>query len=378
MPTLAGPKPSRIALLLALLLTLLAWPSTSFATNYDDDDDDAPRTGAVYVLDNAVAGNGILMWNRDERGRLAFALRYPTGGLGTGAGLGSQDALILSENGKYLFAVDAGSNEISSFRVRRSGLELVGRVPSGGERPTSLTIHDDLLYVLNAGGAGNITGFSVARGALTPLPGSTRPLSSSNAGAAQVSFSPNGRTLVVAERFTNTISTYRVDDDTGLAIEQTPTTIASAGAVPFGFAFARSNILVISEAGTSSASSYRLRGGALNLVSGAVQNFQGAACWVVVARNGKFAYTANAGPGTISGYRVANDGSLTLLNADGVTGTAGAGATDMALSRNDSYLYVRNTRAGSISIFAVGRDGSLVKLSDVAGLPDGSAGLAAR
>jgi hypothetical protein len=84
---------------------------------------------------------------------------------------------------------------------------------------------------------------------------------------------------------------------------------------------------VVSEAfggavDASATSSYRLAGGTLTPVSTSVPTTETAACWAVVTRNGQYAYVTNAGSGTVSGYSVGSDGSLTLLDADGVTGSA--------------------------------------------------------
>ena len=117
--------------------------------------------GSVYTLTNSPAGNAVAVFERAKDGTLTPNGTYPTGGVGTGSNLGSQGALILSENGHSLFAVNAGSNTISQFRVTHDGLEWQATVPSGGATPTSLTQHGHVLYVLNAGGAGNITGFVV-------------------------------------------------------------------------------------------------------------------------------------------------------------------------------------------------------------------------
>lgn len=360
----------RPALVIIALLSVLAWPRPSLA---------AGEAGAVYALSNAPDGNVVLVWDRAADGTLTPAGSYPTGGLGTGGGLGSQGAIILSDSGRWLFAVDAGSNEISSFRVRPDGLRLVERVPSGGVTPTSLTLHDDLLFVLNAGGAGNITGFEVDDGELSPIPGSTRPLSGDATAPAQVSFSPDGETLVVTERASNSIVTYEVDDDGEVS---GPTVYPSSGTTPFGFAFGRRGVLVVSEAngapGGSAASSYRLDDDGLSLVTGSAPTFQGAACWVVVTRNGRFAYTSNAASNSISGFSVGNDGSLTLLSADGRAAATDAGPTDMALSRNSQFLYVRNGRAGTIGAYAIASDGSLTPIAGASGLPAGTAGLIAR
>jgi 6-phosphogluconolactonase len=164
--------------------------------------------GAVYTLTNSAAGNAVAVFDRAADGSLTPDGTFPTGGTGTGTGLGSQGAVILSENGQALFAVNAGSNSISYFTVKHDGLDWQATVPSGGTSPISLALHDRVLYVLNAGGAGSITGCVVNGHDLSPLPGSTQPLAVGSSGPAQVSFTPNGKVLVVTERNSNTIDTY--------------------------------------------------------------------------------------------------------------------------------------------------------------------------
>ena len=345
---------------------------------------DRAQPGAVYTLSNAATGNVVLVFDRAADGTLAAAGAFPTGGLGTGGGLGSQGALVLSQGGRFLLAVNAGSDEVSVLRVRPSSLELVGTVPSGGDQPTSVTVHKDLVYVLNAGGAGNIVGFRLGRsGALSPIAGSTRPLSSAAAAPAQVEFSPNGRVLVVTERETNVISTYLVGRD-GLVTG--PNVNPSAGATPFGFAFDNSGRLLVSEAfggaaDASASSSYVLHDdGTLTLLSGSVPTTETAACWLVVTNSGRFAYVTNTGSGSLSGYGIEPDGRLTLLDADGRTGETGAGSApiDAAFDVASRFLYTLNAGNGSISAFAVRSNGSLAELEGVAGLPAGAVGLAAR
>ncbi len=342
----------------------------------------APKqVGAVYALTNTTSGNAVAVWNRSSDGALTPAGTYPTGGAGIAAGLGSQGALVLSQNHQWLFAVNAGSDDISSFRVDRDRLTLVSRVASGGARPTSLTVSGNLLYVLNAGGDGNISGFTVANdGTLAPLADSTRPLSGNATSPAQVQFSPEGSLLLVAERATQSIDAYQVGAD-GRA--SWPVVNHSAGAVPFGFAFGKRDQVFFSEAGggqngLSAASSYRVgAGGSLTVITGSAPTYQGAACWLVVTNDGRYAYTANAASNSISGFGIGADGSLSLITPDGRTGTTGAGPADMALSLDSQFLYVRNGRAGTIGAFAVQADGSLQALGDTSGLPAGSAGLAA-
>jgi hypothetical protein len=110
---------------------------------------DAP--GAVYALTNDPAGNAVLVYDRAADGSLTAAGAYATGGAGSAAGLGSQGAVIVSDDRRWLFAANTGSNSISSFRIHPHGLELVDTESSGGTMPTSVAFRQGLLYVLNAG-----------------------------------------------------------------------------------------------------------------------------------------------------------------------------------------------------------------------------------
>lgn len=337
--------------------------------------------GAVYVETNQAAGNAIAIYNRSTDGSLTLSTTVSTGGVGTGAGLGSEGSVALSNDGRWLFAVNAGSNDISSFHVDANGLTMVDRVASGGMTPISLTIYKNMLYVLNGGGSGNITGFTVDHGKLTALAGSTRFLSNNNAGAApgpaQISFSPDGNTLVVTEKASSMIDTYVVGKD-GMA--SVPTVNPSSGMTPFGFAFTQQGALVVSEAFggaalASAVSSYNVWNGGLNVISASVPTGQTAACWIAVSKNGKFAYSTNAGSGSVSAYAVGPDGSLSLINgAAGITGN-GTSPIDATVSNDGQYLYVLNGRTHNISAFAIQADGTLVNVGTFEGLPAGSVGI---
>ena len=339
--------------------------------------------GAVYTLTNQVSGNGVAIFHRAANGALSYAGVEATGGFGTGSGLGSQGSVVLSADNRHLLAVNAGSDDISLFAVREDGLELIQRIASGGVRPVSVAIRHRLVYVLNAGGSGNIAGFTLgANEQLSAIAGSSRPLSSSNAGAAQISFAPDGRALVVTERFTNAITVYSLDAN-GVAGQ--PQVHASSGATPFGFDFTSEGTLVVSEAfggatDASAASSYTVRDGELSLVTASLGTTETAACWLTVSKNGKFAYTANAGSSSITGYAIGDDGGLTRLDADGVTASTGvgAGALDLTVSGNGRFLYVLTNRSNSVAGFRIGADGSLEEVTVGGGLPAGAVGVAAR
>jgi 6-phosphogluconolactonase len=342
---------------------------------------------AVFTSTNEAAGNAVVMYQRDNQGLLTLVDEFATGGTGTGMGLGNQGAIILSDDGEWLLVVNAASNNITVFQVERNGLLMTDLEPSGGELPVSLTIHDDLVYVLNAGGAGNITGFTLADGDLTPLPDSTRPLSGDPMpGPAQIEFSPDGSLLVVTEKNTNLIDTYEVGAD-GLATGGGPNVQMSAGMTPFGFAFTPQGFLIVSEAfggaaDASAVSSYSIDiDGNLTAVSASVPTTETAACWIAITNGGRFAYTTNTGSGTITGYAIKRPGgSLSILDADGITAETGPGTapTDLALSNNSKFLFALNSATGEIVAFTVDkRTGSLTPLQSVGGLPVNATGLVA-
>ena len=333
----------------------------------------------VYTMSNAPSGNAVLAFEQ-HGDTLVPAGTFPTEGKGSGGGLGNQGAIAFSEDGEILLVSNPGSNEISVFRVRGRDLTLVDKVGSGGIRPISIATHEDLVYVLNAGGAGNITGFELtSRDKLKSIPGSTRLLSGSATAPAQIGFNPSGDTLVVTEKATKIIDTYTVDED---GVASGPSSQPSNGVTPFGFSFNQRGVLVVSEAfggapNASAVSSYAIDKAALTLISGSVPDFQSAVCWIVITKNGKFAYGSNTGSSNISSYKVRRDGTLILQEA--VATPTGATPIDMALSRNSKFLYVLNSAAHSIDVFRVDRgDGRLTSGTGVSGLPTGTNGLVAR
>jgi 6-phosphogluconolactonase len=344
--------------------------------------------GAVYTMTNAFEGNEVLVFERDRHGELTPAGAFDTEGLGTGTGLGNQGAVILDPANRWLFAVNPGSNDISVFAVEEEGLTLVDKAPSNGLQPISLTYAHNLLYVLNAGGAVGgsdaISGFTVDEdGALTAIPGSTLPLSGDATGPAQIQFNSDGDVLVVTEKGTDLIDTYTVDS---AGNPSGPNVQYSSGVTPFGFAFGKRDELFVSEAaggaqGLSSVSSYVLDdNGLLSVIDPSVGTTETAACWVVVSSDGRYAYTTNAGSGTVSGYRIGFDGSLKLLDRNGRTGRTGRGSgpIDMSLSNDGRNLYTLNSGNASISVFRVKRYGDLQRMHAQWGLPATANGLAAR
>lgn len=350
------------------------------------------HAGAVYVLTNQTS-NTVAVFRRTARGILTPAGEFPTGGAGdptpqppdpTTDPLASQGALIMGRGNQYLYAVNAGSNQISVLKIRKNSVDIVDVVDSGGVRPISLAVHDDLLYVLNEGGTPNITGFTIEDGGtLTPLADSTQPLiGGAAADPAQIGFSHDGALLVVTEKAGNRINAYTIDDD---GLPSAPIDNASNGMTPFGFAFNNADTLVVSEAfggtpNSSAASSYSTSDdGILSVISGSVANSQTASCWVVIPNNGKTALVSNTGSGTISSYRInPADGSLTLLNATAADTGMGSAPIDMDLSVNSRLLFVLLGGSQSVASFRVQRNGNLTPVDTAGGLPLGAQGIAAK
>lgn len=361
--------------------------------------------GAVYAMTNEADGNRIAVYYRYADGTLSLAGYVATGGRGSGGqaplepedALGSQNPLILSKDGRWLFAVNAGSDEISVFEVTDRSLRLADRVPSGGPFPASLTFDGEVLYVLNAGGDGRVAGFRMDdEGRLTAIEGSTRSLNQRGinppfflVSPAQIGFSPLGDFLVVTVKGSDKVYSYSVDRNGMIA--DAPMINPSYGKTPFGFVFDRRGNLIVVEpfgqgilgqAKVSAVSSYRLSSnGEMELISGSVDNLQTATCWIAILPNGRYAYATNNVSNTITGYRVNRQGELVLLHPDGMTAETGHAPVDIAVTPDSRFVYAVNAGDGTVSMYAVkAGDGSLVSLGEVGGLPaeDGAVGVAAR
>lgn len=336
------------------------------------------RGGAVYVLTNDPAHNAVTVFARGADGRLTQTGTVRTSGRGgseVGAvvdPLASQGALTYDSAHHLLYAVNAGSNTLSVFSAGGTDLRLLQVLDTRGAFPSSVAVAGDLVYVLDAGGTGAVTGFRVAGGRLHPIAGSTRMLGLNNAAIppflaspSQVAISPDRAHLIVSTKSGGTLLVYGLDT-TGKP-SATPKVTASAAGVPFALTFDTAGRLQVAAA-SGSAATYRIEHtGALTLISGPIANGQTATCWSV--RIGSYLYTANAGSNSITGYRIGASGVLSLLSPSGVTAHTDAGPVDLAASPDGRFLYQQATGAGAIDEYAVNADGSLTSIGTVAGLP---------
>ena len=363
----------------------LAAPAVASASPFP-----SPVTGHVYLDDNTAGANTIAAFDRHANGSLTPLPGSPfsAGGAGTGAGLASEGAVQIADGGRFLLAVDAGSNQVSALRVEPDGsLRLASVAASNGALPVSIAVHGSLLYVANAGPADtNYTGLRLAPwGSLTPIPGSTVALPA-NAQPGDVLFNGTGSKLIGTRVGTSQIDSFTVGLSGRLAAAAgSPFTAQGTG--PFGSQFRPTSPsqLFVSNAhngaglGTVSAFTDSGAGVLTSIGSSPVPDQQTAPCWVTISPDGRYLFAVNTGSGTISRYSIAPGGALTLLGSTTVSATGGVGAVDPGMSPDGRYLYVNESRIDAVGVFAVGADGSLTERpGSPAPLPAGAtpAGLA--
>lgn len=332
--------------------------------------------GTIYTISNDASSNELHTFTRSTDGTLTPSGAFATGGVGSGGGLGSQGAVTLSDDGDTVLVVNAGSDDISVFDVSTGTPTLTDVEPSLGADPISVDIDGDRVAVVNAGSA-DVATFHLADGDLTPVSGTTEPLSSPEAGPAQVAFTPDGRTLVVTEKATNSITTYEVATDGSLG---SAIVTDSSGATPFGFTFDPRGHLIVTEAfggaaDASTVSSYSLgRTRAPAVLDAQVPTTETAACWAVATDDGRYVYTTNTGSDSVTGYRLHANGGLDPLDDDGVTATTGDMPIDATIA--GGYLYTVDAGDDQISVFRIGHDGSLTHVQTVPGLASTGVGIA--
>lgn len=333
---------------------------------------------AVFIMTNDAESNEVVAFVRSEYGTLAFPHRFKTGGRGSGGKgdpLAAQGSLTLSQDGNWLFAVNAGSGTLSVFRVFGSLLSLTDRAATGGAEPVSVTQHGDLVYVLDAAGSSSVVGFSFHQGHLLRIESSQRFLSANGANPGSVAFSPDGKFLVSVEKTANDVDVFEVAPNGTLsAVKVNP----SAGAGAFAAAVAPNGTTIVSETGsggtTSAVSSYSVRSdGTLATLSASVPTLGAANCWNAITPDGRFVYVSNAGSSTISGFAIGHNGMLTALPGTVVgANPPGSGNLDITVSADGRFLYSLNSAGGTVGEFGINADGTLTNLGTAAGLPAGS------
>ena len=348
----------------------LAGPAVSAQAAGQAGSHHSPVVGHVYVNDNTTGTNTIGGFDRHANGTLTREAGSPftAGGAGSGAGTASQGALQQTPDGRFLLAVDAGSNQISVLRLSRAGVPrrvAGGTVSSHGTTPVSLAVtrfgRGDLVYVANAGAThGSYTGFLLSRrGVLHHLSGSTVSVPDGSQ-LGDVLFNTTGTSLVGTRVATSLIDSFNVGRN-GLLYPAAGSPYLAQGPGPLGSEFRPTNPhqLFVSNAhggannGTISAFSVSRAGRLAAVGSSPFPDHQTAPCWVEISRNGRFLFTTNTAVPSISRYSIAADGALTLLGSTALNPTTEAGPIDLRLAPDGKALYVVDGGAATLSEFVV-------------------------
>jgi hypothetical protein len=335
--------------------------------------------GVVFVETDNTAGNSVVVYDRASTGALHRVGSYATGGAGgilAGSVVdhtASQGSLVLDRRHGLLYAVNAGSNTITTFEVRGDHLIRRHVIASGGDFPVSVTTHGNLVYVLNARDGGSIQGYVRIGGALIRIPGWRRALGLDATATpefthtpGQIAFTPDGRQLVVTTKANgNDIDVYAVDALGAPSAH--PAANLEDSDVPFAVSFDAHGHLVVAEAGPNALATFAIHhNGAVTAIDTAATG-QAATCWV--ATDGTHFYASNAGSASVSGYTDHGNGSLTAL---GNTRTD-AGTIDASATSDGSFLYVQTGGNGVVDGYRIHADGSLTAVGSVT-VPDSTGG----
>lgn len=340
---------------------------------------DAATSGAVFVQTNEPR-NRVLAYRRDAEGRLELVQEIETGGAGDGVPhLTSQGSVVITEDGRYLLVTNSASDDVSAFAIGDEGLDLLSTTPTG-PTPKSVAERGGLVYALSTGKPA-VIGFRLRPSGLEAIAGAEHMLSAVTVDPAQLGFTPDGSTIVVTERGTDSIVTFTVGRD-GLLGEMR--THPSSGPTPYGFAFTSTGTLIVTEAfraekGAAAASSYVVDGSSVSPVTRSLGNGRSEICWAVVTPDDRYAFTSNFADGAVSRYAIGVDGTLALEDAVAGSSVEGsAGLRDLDLSADGRFLYAIDADARRVFGWRVSEGGSLSEIGSWDGLPATVAGLAAR
>ncbi|MCF7967871.1 MAG: lactonase family protein [Methylococcaceae bacterium] len=336
-----------------------------------------------YTTSNNAGENQLIRFRSGSDGVMAEAGRFATGGLGTGRNLQAAGSIAVSHDRQWLLAVNAGSDQISAFRLGTYGPRLTAVRDSGGKQPLSIAVSGRRVYVLNSG-SGDIASFKLtAVGRLEPLAdGTVRPLSSTEARATSLGVTADGRHLVVAERGVNRLATYAIGPNGVLS--PTAQTIETVAKSPYALSFLGKTIYsVFAGQGPeqSAVGAYRFdRQGDLVSLGTPLFSGQTAACWSALSARRRLLYAANAGSHTLTGLRLREQGWPSMLNPDGVSADTGPDnhPRDMTFSQDGKTLAVILSGEHAMGLYRVGIGGHLKLKQTVTGLPDAAAGLVSK
>ena len=200
----------------------------------------------------------------------------------------------------------------------------------------------------------------------------------------QIAFNREGTTLIVTEKASNMINLFSVNFD-GSLNSGNPQTIS--GTTPSGFAVGDRGRIFVTEAFTNTSNAGAISSfgfnsvGGLQPISTSVPTLQTGPNSLVLTNNGQLGFVGNSTSGTISGFRVSSDGSISLLQPNGISATTGNGSLpiELAVSSDSRFLFTLNSGTNQLSGFDISSNGTLGPLNpSINALPTGLNGLAAQ
>ncbi len=407
---------------LLALITLSLYMATANIASAD--------TTAFFIATNKADGNTVVGYKKLDSGNYETIGEFQTGGLGTGDleipalekddthplangddPLISANSIAASADRKFMVVVNPGNAKISLLKINDDlSLTAMDTAPASDKFPVSLAIHGSMVVAASVGdnnGAGSISAYKIIDGKLQSIENSRRDL---KARPSTIAFSSDGEHVIVDELVTGKIKVFAVESDS-LSIEPTAqidsprTGEDRLQAIPVGFAV-RGNggddVLLVSEARfltpdfmlrtdtgkvvqsplyswqTGSLSTYALTDeGNISLLSAdvltgeSVENGEIANCWVALSKDGKHLYAANALSSSISRFDIDNQGHAFL---DNVTAYKDPGETqffsDLNVSKDGKELYQLVGNKGEVIVFSIDDKGDLTPTQTLTGLPE--------
>jgi 6-phosphogluconolactonase len=262
----------------------------------------------------------------------------------------------VSNDGKWVLAVNPASNTISAFKITDAGLKLTSTVPSRGIRPISIACYNNIVYVLHSNEFGQIAGFKLTDGGiLTPIENTVKTLGTTATVPSQISF--------------------KLDAN---GVEGDLFSIPANANYPFGFALGKEGNIYVSESANASLSVYRISLTGITNVAGPLPTNQANGCWLAATPNGKYIYIANANSNSVTGFNINTLSSFSLMQSNGLTAVTGIKPVDIAVSDDSMFAYVLNYEDKSIRTFYITQTGGLEKIEDRYVIPAGSTGIAVK
>ncbi|MEO5591828.1 MAG: beta-propeller fold lactonase family protein [Chitinophagaceae bacterium] len=382
---------------------------------HDGDGQPAAQGHLIYLETNDAAGNAVLAYvqKADSTIEALPGSPFATGGKGLNnptQGLGPDDAdneVVITQDNKFLLAVNAGSRSIAVFRIGTDGsLTAVSGSPfnSGGPNPESIAVSGQYVYVVNKGTndpetSGNEPNYTImkmdANGTLTPVDNSTiKAISGSSPSQALLS---NDRHFLFGSDFLGfmltpvqgSLRSFTIGSDHKLTVASAPIVIPGKGGALGLWQHPSANILYVGFPLQGKVAVYNIdvSTGALNFSK--TVDAGPAACWLRTSKDGKYLYALNSGENTISIFNTSDPGSpsalgkFTLKNSGPIYMAMGLSFTtsedfSFEFSRDGKYCYVvcQYTNAdftlGSynlLHVLVVGADGLLSEPGNPVQLP---------